>query len=105
MIFLLVVFAAAKPGPVGQIDPLPIVKPVLIDPYTWSMYGKVVAYYYQVRMPDGTTQQLKIKSELGKAAPTLTDWQAKADAAWLARPDPNNVPKTCPYCGGTGVLP
>ena len=108
LILTVLVFAGApKPGSGPIVEPAPIeVKPLLVRPFTWSMYGKVIAYYYHVRMPDGTTQQLKIKPQAGKLAPTVADWQTLADKQWLAsKPDPNNVPKPCPYCGGTGVEP
>jgi len=92
-------------------DPVPIpapveVKPVLVKSYTWSMYGKPIAYYQRVKMPDGSIQELKIKPEAGKVAPDAKQWQALVDKQWASQKlIVEAMPKPCPYCGGTGVMP
>lgn len=82
------------------IDPEPVdVNPALKgEPWAWEMYGKVIAWYQRVDLPDGTNQIIKIKpeSELEKV-PKTEAWQTIVDKIDF-KPEPE--PKICPTCGG-----
>ena len=105
-VVLLMVSAGREAGPAGE--PLPIeAKPVLTATKNavWTIRNDtgthVVAYYQKVKMPDGTTQELKSRTPLD-----AKQWQVLAQKCWDAQVGAElNKPKPCPYCGGTGVEP
>lgn len=87
--------AVAVYAAVGQpiIKPVPIDdKPVLIDSEkAWLMYGKPVAYYHRVIMPDGSKHELKSRVPLSKG-----EWLKLAEKAYI---EPEQDPEFCPHCG------
>jgi len=104
MIVILAAGLIAYAG-IGGIEPT--IKPVIVkDEGAWTIKNDtglhVVGYYCRVKMPDGSVQELKSKTQLDAKG-----WDALALKFWEAtKPDPNKPePKVCPYCGGTGWMP
>lgn len=101
----LVIAGAPKTGDVTE--PLPIeVKPVLVSAAKpWTIRNDtglhLIAYYQRVKMPDGTTQELKSRTPLD-----AKQWQALSQKQWDAQLAAElNKPKPCTRCGGSGVEP
>lgn len=90
-------------------------KPVLItQPEAWIIRNDtglhIVGYYCRVKMPDGSTQQMKIKpaptAKPTDALPVTSEWQTLANKQWEAMKLAElNKPMPCTHCGGTGVEP
>ena len=101
-LFGLVVFG--KAGPAGEpIEATPVL--TATKNAVWTIRNDtgthVVAYYQRVKMPDGSTQELKSRTPLD-----AKQWQVLAQKCWDAQVVAElNKPKPCPYCGGTGVEP
>ena len=86
-------------------EPKPVeVKPVLtteIKP-PWTIGKTVVGYYQRVKMPDGTTQELKSKTPLD-----IKGWEALAQKQWEAMKAVElSLPENCMDChAGCGRKP